>query len=690
MTVRNKPTVTNRLAQENSSYLLQHAENPVDWYPWGDEALERARQEDKPIFLSIGYSACHWCHVMAHESFEDSRVAGMMNDNFINIKVDREERPDLDSIYMNAVVALTGQGGWPMSLFLTPDGKPFYGGTYFPPTRRYQMPSFREVLQAISGAWKTQRAEIESTSQTITEQLNSASLTNPQIITLQPETLDKAAFALVQAYDWKHGGWGQAPKFPQPMAIEFLLLRASQGDHLALDVALHCLLSMARGGLFDVIGGGFARYSTDNDWLVPHFEKMLYDNAQLALTYLHAFLITKDDRFKQVCTQTLDFIQRELTHPAGGFFSSLDADSEGEEGKYYLWTSAEIHQALPEASDADFMMAAYETTEAGNFESSNVLQRALDDSELAERFNLEPDQIPARLNELHGRLLAARQSRVRPATDDKVLVAWNALALQAFAEAARYLERSDYLEMAMRNAHFLVDNLYTDGRLLRAWRNGRPQHRAALEDYAGLALGLLSLYQSDPDPAWYANTVLLTKEMISAYSDPAGGFFDTPNDLQDLISRPKDMQDNATPCGNSRAALLLLFLSTYTGQAAWRGLAEPMLAGIQPTAARYPTAFGQWLCAIAFALSPVKEVALVGDPAHPDMPALVKTLWNEYRPLALAAISNLPVSPQAPALLAERPLLNDRPTAYVCQHFVCQRPVNSPEEFANLVDGQSA
>jgi uncharacterized protein YyaL (SSP411 family) len=681
--------VTNRLAHENSPYLLQHAENPVDWYPWGPEALERARREDKPIFLSIGYSACHWCHVMAHESFEDPQVASFMNENFINIKVDREERPDLDSLYMNAVVALTGQGGWPMSLFLTPEGKPFYGGTYYPPTRRYQMPSFAEVLQAVSRAWKTQRNEIESTGRSITEQLAAGSLIDLRAGTLQPDTLDKAAFALVQAYDWKHGGWGQAPKFPQPMAIEFLLLRASQGDRLALDVALHGLLSMAKGGMYDVVGGGFARYSTDNDWLIPHFEKMLYDNAQLALAYLHAYLITKDERFELICTETLDFIRRELTHPGGGFYSSLDADSEGQEGKYYLWTPAEIRQALPDPSDAEIVLAAYGITEAGNFEGAHVLQRVLDDAALAERFHIPSDQLRARLGELHARLLEARQARVRPATDDKVLVAWNGLALQAFAEAARYLDRLDYLEVAIRNAHFILNNLHRDGRLLRSWRDGKAQHLAVLEDYAGLALALLALYQSDHDPHWYANAARLTEEMISAHSDPAGGFFDTPSDLQDLISRPKDLQDNATPCGNSRAALLLLQLTAYSGQAKWRALAEPMLAGIQPAAARYPTAFGQWLCAIHFALAPVKEVALIGKDAQPEMQALIKTLWSSYRPLAVVAVSDLPISPHSPALLADRHLLNSRPTAYVCQHFVCQRPVNTPEEFARLLDGLS-
>ncbi|MGE5223712.1 MAG: thioredoxin domain-containing protein, partial [Omnitrophica WOR_2 bacterium] len=354
--------MTNKLAHENSPYLLQHADNPVDWYPWGEEALARARREKKPIFLSIGYAACHWCHVMGHESFDDPETAAIMNENFINIKVDREERPDLDNIYMNAVVALTGQGGWPMSLFLTPDGKPFYGGTYFPPVARYNLPSFRDVLTGISQAWKDNQEELLKSSESIARQLQASDQIGASDQAITKEVLDQAAFTLAQAYDWKHGGWGQAPKFPQPMAIEFLINRASRGDRMALDVAVHALKAMAKGGMYDVVGGGFARYSTDNDWLVPHFEKMLYDNAQLSRAYLHAYLITGDIEFQRVCIETLDFVLRELSHPQGGFYSSLDADSEGEEGKYYVWTLDEARDIFTDPQDFDFFLAAFPMT----------------------------------------------------------------------------------------------------------------------------------------------------------------------------------------------------------------------------------------------------------------------------------------------------------------------------------------
>jgi uncharacterized protein YyaL (SSP411 family) len=410
----------NRLANENSPYLLQHAQNPVDWYPWGEEALERARSEKKPIFLSIGYAACHWCHVMAHESFEDPDTAAIMNENFINIKVDREERPDLDSIYMNAVVAMTGQGGWPMSVFLTPDRQPFFGGTYFPPVRRYNMPAFREVPLSVKQAWQDDPVRLKGSAQEITDRLKQEQFAGSQPAAVQPELLDQAAFALGQTYDWKFGGWGLAPKFPQPMAIEFLLRRASRGDRFALDMATHALHSMALGGMYDVVGGGFARYSTDNYWRVPHFEKMLYDNGQLASVYLYAYLLTGDSCFRQVCEETLDFIVREMTHPQGGFFSSLDADSEGEEGKYYLWTLEEIHQVLKNPEDAEFFISAYNVTETGNFEGSIVLQRAVDDSVLADRFNLSVEQIPQRL--MGCTLSRSVRKSVYAGTDDKVLV----------------------------------------------------------------------------------------------------------------------------------------------------------------------------------------------------------------------------------------------------------------------------
>lgn len=679
----------NQLAQENSPYLLQHAENPVEWYPWGEAALEKARRQDLPIFLSIGYAACHWCHVMAHETFEDPQVAAFMNEHFVNIKVDREERPDLDSIYMNAVVALTGQGGWPMSVFITPDGKPFFGGTYFPPVRRYGMPSFMEVLQSIAQAWQKDRSSLLQAVPELTRHLQEAVLSLPPTLQpLNPHILEQSAMRLAQNYDWKHGGWGAAPKFPQPMAIEFLLRRAARHDRMAQDMAVHALRQMARGGMYDVIGGGFARYSTDNDWLVPHFEKMLYDNALLARAYLHAFLVTGDLAFRRVCEETLDFIARDLRscpgeegQPKGGFFSSLDADSEGEEGKFYLWSPDEIRLTLENPSEAEFFLAAYGMTPAGNFEGKTVLQRALDDSALAAQFSIPLEQVPDRLRELHARLLAVRNTRVWPGTDDKVLVSWNALALVAFSEAARYLNRADYLEIARLNADFLLTELNPHDRLLRSWRNGQARHNAYLEDYAGLVLGLLSLYQTDPDPYWFSSAYQLAGDMLEHFRDPQGGFFDTRQDHGPLLTRPKEFQDNATPAGSSQAALALLQLAAYTGSGEYRDLAEAMLGSIQDVAARYPTAFSNWLCAIDLASQPILEVAILGDLQDPATQALLAPLWAAYRPQALLALSPFPPASVAPPLLHDRPLLDGKPTAYLCRNFVCQQPVNSPQAF---------
>lgn len=672
--------MVNRLSQENSPYLLQHADNPVDWYPWGEEALQRARREDKPIFLSIGYAACHWCHVMAHESFEDHKISGIMNDFFINIKVDREERPDLDSIYMSAVVAMTGQGGWPMSIFLTPDGQPFYGGTYFPPVQRYNMPSFQEVLVSVHRAWEQDRQQILQSGQKVTEYLRQSPGIGNSDPKMNPQTLEKASFALGQSYDWKYGGWGSAPKFPQPMAVEYLLRRAVSGDTFARDIAVHALQAMARGGMYDVVGGGFARYSTDNYWLVPHFEKMLYDNAQLALVYLHGYLVSGANYFRQVCEETLDFIIRELAHPQGGFFSSLDADSEGKEGKYYIWTPEEIRIFINDPDDVAFLTAAYNITVSGNFDNANVLQRALDDELLAERFGMLPGQVPVRLSKLHKRLRKIRDKRVRPATDDKVLVSWNALTLAAFAEAARYFQRRDYLNVAQRNAAFLLDQLYVDNRLARSWRNGQARHNAFLEDYAGLIMGLLALYQSDHNNRWYEAAEKLIAEMVTHYRDRDIGFYDTRDDHDQLITRPKDLQDNATPSGNALAAAALLRLSVYQGNSDYRQMAEDMLAAIQRDAERYPTAFGYWLCEIDFALSDVQEVAILGNLADPQAQLLVQSVWSAFRPNILLAAAPLPLPESAPPLLQNRYLVNELPTAFVCKNFVCLNPVTSAEK----------
>lgn len=679
----------NHLLYENSPYLLQHVNNPVNWYPWGAEALERSRAEDKPIFLSIGYAACHWCHVMAHESFEDPQTAALMNEHFISIKVDREERPDIDNIYMQAVVAMTGQGGWPLSVFLTPTLQPFYGGTYFPPVHRHNLPAFRDVLLSIARLWQEDRPKLLQSSEQLAEHLRQSLLLQPASEPLSEQILNQAAVSLARDYDWKFGGWGKAPKFPQPMAIEFLLCKATRGDAFSRDIAAHALKAMAKGGLYDVVGGGFARYATDDSWRTPHFEKMLYDNAQLALVYLHGWLVTGEYQFRRVCEETLDFVLREMTHPLGGFYASLDADSEGEEGKFYLWTLAEIKDAFSDQQDQALLISAYAITAAGNFEGKTIFQRAKDDSQLAVQFDLPVEEITTRLSKLHRQLLAIRSTRIRPSTDDKILTAWNALMLAAFAEAGRYLGRSDYLQAAQRNAHFLLDNLNQENRLLRSWRNGTARHNAYLEDYAALIVGLLALYQSDADQQWYSAAINLANTMLEHYTDPNGGFYDTPDDHEHLILRPKDVQDLATPSGNALTACALLQLAAYEGRSEWRELAEGMLSAIQSAMSRYPIAFSQWLQAVDFAIGPTYEVAIIGDLDHPKSQILRDHLWAVFRPRLVTATSSYPPPIGAPSLLNNRPLVNGQPTAYICQNFTCLQPTNEVELFEEQLAGKT-
>ena len=676
----------NRLANENSPYLIQHAENPVDWYPWGEEALEKSRKENKPVFLSIGYAACHWCHVMERESFEDEDTAAIMNEHFVNVKVDREERPDLDNIYMKAVVAMTGQGGWPMSVFLTPEGEPFYGGTYFPPIRRYNMSSFREVLQGVATSWERDRERIFRAGKQLIGHLGSGFSLRRGQQSLEEGSLEKASMALAQSYDWKNGGWGSAPKFPQPMSIEFLIRRATRGDKFALKMATHALDAMAKGGMYDVVGGGFARYSVDDGWLVPHFEKMLYDNAQLALVYLHAYLLTGNKAYRRVVEETLDFVVREMTHPKGGFYSSLDADSEGEEGKYYVWTPEEIREAVGAGVEVELVFAAYHVTEGGNYEGHMVLQRVLDDEELGGKFGIPPLEIPERLRVIHKQMLEYREKRIRPGTDDKVLVSWNALMLVVFSEAAKYLGRLEYLGPAIRNANFLLRELYQDERLLRSWRNDTAHHNGYLEDYASLSLALLSLYQSDPNPRWFVMAQKLVDELVSNFKDSDGGFFDTRDDHEKLVIRPKELKDNAIPSGNALAVLALLQIAAYTGNGGWRDLAVEMLVELQIVMVGYPGVFAQWLCALDFAIGPVREIAILGNSQDPEYQALVDQIWKRYRPRTIVASSNHPPHPTAPPLLTDRPLLNEKPTVYVCERFVCQQPVTNTKDLAEQLE----
>lgn len=671
----------NRLANSNSPYLLQHQNNPVDWYPWGPEALEKAKAEDKPIFLSIGYAACHWCHVMEHESFEDPATAKVMNDLFVSIKVDREERPDLDSIYMNAVVALTGQGGWPMSVWLTPDGQPFYGGTYFPPTPRHSLPAFTQVLLGVNDAWKNRREQVLEGARNITEHLR-ASLAAEALTTELPTRADlaEAVKALWRSFDWKNYGWGSAPKFPQAMTIEFLLrYHTLTGESTPLEMATKTLRAMARGGMYDQLGGGFHRYSVDAVWLVPHFEKMLYDNGQLARVYVHAWQITREAEFRRVAEEILDYVQREMTNAAGGFYSTTDADSEGEEGKFFVWSEAELDAAL--GAEAPFFKQFYGVTARGNFEGRNILFVAQEPT----------PEVLERLRPLKQKLLALRAQRVPPALDDKVLASWNGLMLAAFAEAAVIFGRADYLEMARRNAHFLLNTLRAEnGRLFRAGRSltpgSSPEGRGKnplkingyLEDYAHTAEGLLAVYEATFDENYFLAARQLMDTAIEHFADPAGGFFDTSDDHEQLVLRPKDTQDNATPSGNAMAATVLLKLAALTGEHSYRGQAERALATVAPMLARYPTGFGQWLSVATFALAQPKEVALVGNPAQDDMRALLETVFGEYRPFKVVALK-LPEAASAVPLLEGRAQLRGKATAAVCFNFACMLPVTEAD-----------
>jgi len=588
----------NLLILESSPYLRQHAYNPVDWHPWGPEALEMARAQDKPIFLSIGYSACHWCHVMERESFEDEEIAKILNQKFIPVKVDREERPDLDAIYMSAVVALTGRGGWPMSVFLTPDGKPFYGGTYFPNDRRYGMPSFPDVLRAVADAWKKRKEEVRERGVRVTTVIRENFRTRESSPGLRPDLLGQAVRIFRESFDGTWGGFGKAPKFPQPIALEFLMrAHARTKDARILAVINGTLDAMARGGLFDHLGGGFHRYCVDDAWRVPHFEKMLYDNALLARSYLHAWKITGKRVFLGVVEQTLDYILREMTHPAGGFFSSQDADSEGHEGTFYLWSLEEVRNAL--GDDWDLFADAYGVSPGGSFEGRNVLYESRAAKELAERHRLSSGEVEARLAEGRRKLFDVREKRGRPARDEKVITGWNALALGAFAEAARALCRSDYRVAAEKNAVFLLRELRGPGcRILRSWKDGRARLNGYLEDYANLANALLILYRATFDIEWFSAARQLGEAILSRFSDPDGGFFDTSDDHESLLLRPKELSDNPTPSGGAMAATVLLKLGSYTGEHRYRDAAERALISVQGRASASPLMFSQWLCAM--------------------------------------------------------------------------------------------
>jgi uncharacterized protein len=678
----------NRLANETSPYLLQHENNPVDWYPWGEEALRKSAEEQKPIFLSIGYAACHWCHVMAHESFEDPATAAIMNEHFVNIKVDREERPDLDSIYMNAVVALTGHGGWPMSVFLTPEGVPFYGGTYFPPRPAHGMPAFQQVLRGVAEAWRERRAEVLDGSREVLNHVRQAALLGlPRSEDdLTRDTLMAAGQTLWRGFDWRNHGWGGAPKFPQPMIIEFLLrYHHLTSESTPLEMATKTLRTMALGGIYDHLGGGFHRYATDERWTVPHFEKMLYDNAQLARVYLHAWQVTGDDEFRRITEEVLDYVLREMTDPLGGFYSTQDADSEGLEGKFFVWSEAEIDEALGDKSS--LFKDAYGVTAGGNFEGKNILVRSEAAAALASRHNLSVDDVKLHLNAARQTLFEIRSRRVWPGRDDKVLAAWNGLMMASLAEAARSLGSQRYRDAAVRSADFVLDSMRTaEGRLLRSWRQGEARLNGYLEDYVYVAEGLLSVYEATFEARYYAAARELLDLTLEHFADPNGGFFDTSDDHEQLVTRPKDIQDSATPSGNAMAVTALLRLAALSGQARYAEAAEAALRAIQPVLGQHPTGFGQWLVALCFAVSERREIALVGDPEQdPVARAMLEVINGTYRPFTVMALKR-PSEVSAVPLLEGREQQDSRATAYVCQNFVCRLPVTDAGALRQQLD----
>ena len=672
----------NLLIHETSPYLRQHAHNPVDWHPWGAEALEKARAEDKPIFLSIGYAACHWCHVMERESFEDEDTARLLNAGFIPVKVDREERPDLDAIYMSAVVVLTGRGGWPMSVFLTPDGKPFYGGTYFPNDRRYGMPPFRDVLRAVTEAWEKRKGEVQESGDRITRVILENFRTPEASAGLRADLPGQALRVIQETFEGTWGGFGNAPKFPQPLALEFLMrAHARTGDAGILAAITRTLDTMARGGLFDHIGGGFHRYCVDESWRVPHFEKMLYDNAQLARTYLHAWRITGKELYRSVVLRTLDYILREMTHGSGGFFSSQDADSDGNEGTFYIWSLEEVRNAL--GKDGILFADAYGMSPGGNFEGKNVLYAAGETAELAERHRLSPEEVEARLEGGRRKLFGIREKRGRPARDEKVITGWNALALAAFAEAASTLSRSDYLEAAERNGAFLLRELRgPGGRILRSWKEGRARLNGYLEDYATLAHGLLALYRTTFDSGWFVAARELGDAILLRFSDPDGGFFDTSDDHEKLLFRPKNLSDNATPSGSAMAAAVLLELEVYTGEPRYGEAAESALSAVQDRVSRSPHMFAHWLCAMEFALGPRCEVAVVGEGG--GAAELIAVARSGFRPYMVLAAGKEDRESPVP-LLRGRAAVKGRAAAYVCRNGTCAPPATGPEELEKLI-----
>ena len=666
----------NRLAGETSPYLLQHAHNPVDWYPWGDEAFARARAEDKPILLSVGYSACHWCHVMERESFENPEIAAIMNRHFVSVKVDREERPDVDQIYMQAVQSLTGHGGWPMTVFLTPDGEPFYGGTYYPPVEGHGLPAFPRLLQALAEAWANRRGEVVASAQKIGEALGQSERLRASTGLLTDEILFGAFQALSAQFDETEGGLGGAPKFPQPMIWEFVLRFWKRSKNPRGRQMVHTTLTMmARGGMYDQVGGGFHRYSVDPHWLVPHFEKMLYDNAQLASLYLSGWLAFGDPQCRRVSEETLDYLLREMADPAGGFYSATDADSEGHEGKFFVWSAEELREVLG-PDDAEYAARYWSVDRGPNFEGKSILY-----------VGGEPD--PERIAPIRARLYAARERRVHPGRDDKVLAAWNGLACRAFAEAGRALGRADYVAAAAKNAEFVLTAMRSGGRLLRTWKAGRAKLKGYLEDYAMVAAALVALYEATLDRRWLDEARGLAEELLRLFWDEKlEGFYDTGVDHERLIVRPRNLFDNAVPCGSSVAIETLFRLAILTGESRYESAALKALRPMADLMTRYASGFGRFLCALDFHLGPGVEIALVSPPGGDGLAPLAAEVFGRYLPNRVVAgmVAGDPKGAEGIPLLQNREAVGGEATAYVCRNYACELPVTDREALARQLD----
>jgi uncharacterized protein YyaL (SSP411 family) len=680
---------TNRLIHETSPYLLQHAHNPVDWHPWGEDAFQKARSENKPILLSIGYSACHWCHVMERESFEDEKIAALMNELFVNIKVDREERPDLDEIYMNAVQMLTGRGGWPMTMFLTPDGKPFYGGTYFPPDDRQGMPGFPRILMGVSQAYRDRPEDVEKSVMQILSALQRMSETHDAAQNFVATIIADSCEKIARAYDSENGGLGQAPKFPNAGVYELFLRHYHHSkSERYLEMVVHTLTRMAHGGIYDHLGGGFHRYSVDAKWLVPHFEKMLYDNAQLVRIYAQAYMITHEPLFKSVVDETVGYLLREMLHSEGGFYSTQDADSEGEEGKFFVWTPEEINRLVGE-EDGEIFCRIYDVSEQGNFEEKNILHPILTIEQASKFFRKDRSEIETLVARVKQKLFAERDKRIKPFRDEKIIAAWNGLTLSGLGEAIKISDNPAYIEAANRTVEFVFSKMFRDGFLLHTYKDSQAKLLGYLDDYAFVAVGLLDLYEAIFDRSALQRSIQLADIMIREFADEnGGGFFYTGKSHEQLVSRTKPVFDASIPSGNALATQLLLRLYYITGKEEYLNRAESVLRSYYYAMESQPFGFAHMLCASDLYLNKPKEIVVVGKLDDPPTVALMKQIHEYYLPNKILQLAN----PEEPLenispLLQGKTQVKDLPTIYVCHNFTCSAPVTSWAELKPLLEG---